>query len=124
MERLNEIGLRIAQASPLHDIVALQEVWVHGDYLNLRNTTRHVLPYGKFYHSGALGGGLVVLSRWPLEQSSMFRYPLNGRPTAVHRGDFYVGKGVACALIRHPSGRAIEVFNTHVRTPAPLKPGG
>lgn len=25
-----------------------------------------------------------------------------------------MGKGVACALIRHPSGQLIEVFNTHV----------
>jgi hypothetical protein len=44
----------------------------------------------------------------------MWRYPLNGRPTAFWRGDWYVGKGVASALIRHPSGQLIEVFNTHV----------
>ncbi|KAI5820306.1 Endonuclease/exonuclease/phosphatase [Pyronema omphalodes] len=115
--RLNEISLRIARANPSHDIVALQEFWVYADYLNLREKTRHILPYGKFYFSGAIGGGLVILSKWPIEQSSMFRYPLNGRPTAVHRGDFYVGKGVACALIRHPSGRVIEVFNTHLHAP-------
>ena len=47
----------------------------------------------------------------------MHRYPLNGRPTAFFRGDFYVGKGVACAAIRHPSGRVIEVFNTHLHAP-------
>ncbi|KAF8545448.1 Endonuclease/exonuclease/phosphatase [Trichophaea hybrida] len=115
--RLNEISLRIARATPSHDIVALQEFWVYSDYLNLREKTRGVLPYGKFYFSGAIGGGLVILSKWPIEQSSMFRYPLNGRPTAVHRGDFYVGKGVACALIRHPSGRTIEIFNTHLHAP-------
>jgi hypothetical protein len=44
----------------------------------------------------------------------MWRYPLNGRPTAFWRGDWYVGKGVASALIRHSSGQLIEVFNTHV----------
>lgn len=61
-----------------------------------------------------MGGGLVILSKWPIETSSMFRYPLNGRPTAFWRGDWYVGKGVACASIRHPSGKLVEVFNTHV----------
>lgn len=108
------MALRIARASPAHDIIALQEFWVHSDYLNLRRKTSSVLPYGKFYFSGAIGGGLVILSKWPIETSSMFGYPLNGRPTAFWRGDWYVGKGVACASIRHPSGRLIEVFNTHV----------
>ena len=46
----------------------------------------------------------------------MFAYPLNGRPTAFWRGDWYVGKGVACAKIRYGPGRLdiVEVFNTHV----------
>ena len=42
---------------------------------------------------------------------------MNGRPTAFWRGDWYVGKGVASALIRHSSAQLIEVFNTHVPTP-------
>ncbi|KAA8907530.1 Endonuclease/exonuclease/phosphatase [Sphaerosporella brunnea] len=115
--RLNEISLRIARAVPAYDIVALQEFWVYSDYVNLRHKTQNVLPYGKFYFSGAIGGGLVILSKWPFEQSSMFRYPLNGRPTAFFRGDFYVGKGVACASIRHPGGKIIDVFNTHLHAP-------
>ncbi|CUS13087.1 unnamed protein product [Tuber aestivum] len=115
--RLNEISLRIARASPPFDIVALQEFWVYSDYENLRAKTSSVLPHGKFYFSGAIGGGLVILSKWPIEQSSMFRYPLNGRPTAFWRGDWYVGKGVACAAVRHPSGKTIEVLNTHLHAP-------
>ncbi|KAI5846529.1 Endonuclease/exonuclease/phosphatase [Morchella snyderi] len=115
--RLHEISLRIARAAPTHDIVALQEFWVHADYLNLRAQTRALLPHGKFYFSGALGGGLVILSKYPIESSSMHAYPLNGRPTAFWRGDWYVGKGVACAAIRHPTGRLIEVFNTHLHAP-------
>jgi sphingomyelin phosphodiesterase 2 len=58
----------------------------------------------------------VILSKWPIEESSMFRYPLNGRPTAFFRGDWFVGKGVACAKIRFGSGAkdVVEVFTTHV----------
>jgi sphingomyelin phosphodiesterase 2 len=110
--RLDAIANRIAQST--YDIVALQEIWVYSDFENLARKTYHILPYAKFYYSGVLGGGLAILSKWPLESTTMWRYPLNGRPTAFWRGDWYVGKGVASALIRHPSGQLIEVFNTHV----------
>ena len=110
--RLDAIANRIGQCT--YDIVALQEIWVYSDFENLTKKTSHILPYAKFYYSGVLGGGLAILSRWPLESTTMWRYPLNGRPTAFWRGDWYVGKGVASALIRHSSGQLIEVFNTHV----------
>ena len=114
--RLAEIGRRLAALSPAPDVVCLQECWTQGDYAAIRRATRSVLPYGKFYHSGAFGGGLVILSRWPIHESSMIRYPLNGRPTAFFRGDWYVGKGVACASIRFgpEPGHVLDVFNTHV----------
>lgn len=114
--RLDEIGRQLAQLVPTPHIVALQECWTQDDYLAIRRHTRQVLPYGKFYHSGAFGGGLAILSCWPIEESTMVKYPLNGRPTAFWRGDWYVGKGIACAKIRYGSKRkdVIEVFNTHV----------
>jgi sphingomyelin phosphodiesterase 2 len=115
-ERLSEIGNQIAAASPPPDIVGLQECWTKQDYDAIREKTQHILPYGKFYFSGIFGGGLVILSRWPIEESNMVRYPLNGRPAAFYRGDWFVGKGVACARIRMgPTRRDIvEVFCTHV----------
>jgi len=115
-ERLSEIGNQIAAAEPPVDIVGLQECWTRQDYNAIREKTKHLLPYGKFYHSGIFGGGLVILSRWPIETSSMTQYPLNGRPAAFYRGDWFVGKGVAYARIRMgPSKRDIaEVFCTHV----------
>jgi hypothetical protein len=115
-ERLEEIGNQIAAADPRPDIVGLQECWTQQDYNVIREKTNHFLPYGKFYHSGIFGGGLAILSRWPLEDSNMVRYPLNGRPAAFYRGDWFVGKGVACARIRIGPGRKdiAEVFCTHV----------
>ncbi|TFA98496.1 Inositol phosphosphingolipids phospholipase C [Trichoderma ghanense] len=117
--RLAEIGRQLALLDPPPDIVCLQECWAQADYRAVREATAAVLPHGKFYHSGAFGGGLAVLSRWPIEASSMFRYPLNGRPTAFWRGDWYVGKGVACASVRFGPGKndVIEVFNTHTHAP-------
>ncbi|KAH8910923.1 DNase I-like protein [Coniochaeta sp. PMI_546] len=117
--RLSQIGQVIASSEPPPNIVGLQECWTQEDYLSIRRSTRHILPYGKFYHSGVFGGGLAILSKWPIEESSMVRYPLNGRPTAFFRGDWFVGKGVAAARIRFGSGRGdvLEVFNTHTHAP-------
>ncbi|KAK1691663.1 endonuclease/Exonuclease/phosphatase [Colletotrichum godetiae] len=98
-QRLAEIGRRIAALPDPPHVVALQECWVTADYDAIRAETAAVLPHAKFYYSGPFGGGLAILSRWPLEESSMLRYPLNGRPTAFWRGDWYVGKGIACARI-------------------------
>lgn len=121
-ERLSEIGKRLSVHEPPLDIVGLQECWTYSDYQAIRDATSSVLPYGKFYHSGIFGGGLVILSRFPIVESSMFRYPLNGRPTAFFRGDWFVGKGVACAKLQLPTKQLIEVFNTHLHAPYEKEP--
>ena len=123
-ERLAEIGKKLAVARPIPEIVGLQECWTQEDYQSIRRQTRHLLPYGKYYYSGIFGGGLAILSKWPIEESSMVRYPLNGRPTAFFRGDWFVGKGVACARIRfgpRPEDVA-EVFCTHLHAPYESEP--
>ncbi|KAG9245834.1 Endonuclease/exonuclease/phosphatase [Calycina marina] len=123
-ERLLEIGKQLALADPVPHIIGLQECWTQQDYQAIRQKTKHILPFGKFYHSGIFGGGLAILSKWPIEESSMFRYPLNGRPTAFFRGDWFVGKGVACARIRFGSGLkdVVEVFTTHLHAPYETEP--
>ena len=115
--RLGEIGRQLAAADPAPHVVALQECWCRDDYRRIRRETRDILPHGKFYHGGVFGAGLAILSRWPIQESSMLGYPLNGRPTAFWRGDWYVGKGIAWAKIRYGPGpkHLLEVFNTHVR---------
>ncbi|MCJ1338690.1 phospholipase C type enzyme [Bachmanniomyces sp. S44760] len=54
----------------------------------------------------------------------MVRYPLNGRPTAFFRGDWFVGKGVASARIRLGPGvkDVAEVFCTHLHAPYEQEP--
>lgn len=123
-ERLSEIGRQLALADPAPEIVGLQECWTQQDYESIREQTRHLLPYGKFYFGGVMGAGLAILSKWPIEESSMYGYPLNGRPTAFFRGDWYVGKGVACARVRFGPGASdvAEVFCTHLHAPYEKEP--
>ncbi|KAK2736768.1 phospholipase C type enzyme [Myotisia sp. PD_48] len=123
-QRLLEIGRRLANSDYPPEIVGLQECWTQEDYNAIRNETRHILPYGKYYYSGIFGGGLAILSKWPIEESSMFEYPLNGRPTAFFRGDWFVGKGVAYARIRVGPGQndIAAVFCTHLHAPYEREP--
>ena len=123
-ERLTEIGRQLAIANPIPEIVGLQECWTQEDYNSIREQTRQILPYAKYYYSGIFGGGLAILSKWPIEESNMVRYPLNGRPSAFWRGDWYVGKGVAGARIRlgPRSEDVVEVFCTHLHAPYESEP--
>ncbi|MCJ1383310.1 phospholipase C type enzyme [Xylographa soralifera] len=122
--RLSQIGHEISTTQPTPHIVALQECWTYADYLSIRTSTRSILPHSKFYHSGIFGSGLVILSAYPIIASTMYRYPLNGRPTAFYRGDWFVGKGVACASIRYGTGvkELLEVFCTHLHAPYEKEP--
>lgn len=57
----------------------------------------------------------------------MLEYPLNGRPTAFFRGDWFVGKGVACARVKlgdDGAGRDMvaSVFCTHLHAPYEREP--
>ena len=131
--RLSEIGRQISIMTPAPEIVALQECWTQQDFLSITESCSTILPYSKFYFSGPFGGGLAVLSKWPILESSMWKYPLNGRPSAFWRGDWYVGKGVACAKIaiqKRELGmetetedvQIVEVFNTHLHAPYEREP--
>lgn len=53
----------------------------------------------------------------------MLRYPLNGRPSAFYRGDWFVGKSAASVVIKPPgvNTRPIELLSTHLH--APYGPG-
>ncbi|RHZ69740.1 hypothetical protein Glove_279g14 [Diversispora epigaea] len=96
-----------------YEIVCLQEVWIYGNYELIRNKIKKRFPYTRFYHSGVLGGGLAIFSRYSIVETNFYPYRLNGRPIQVNHGDWYVGKGVASAVVDHPVAGLIEIFNTH-----------
>ncbi|KAG9070792.1 phospholipase C type enzyme [Linnemannia hyalina] len=114
-DRLAAIGRYLGDPAHGYDIVGLQEVWVENDYLRIKELVKDVLPYTKTWASGALGSsGLVILSKFPIVETSMRRFALNGDPFKFFHGDWYVGKCVVSATIAHPTCGEIEVFNTHL----------
>ncbi|CAB4253308.1 similar to Saccharomyces cerevisiae YER019W ISC1 Mitochondrial membrane localized inositol phosphosphingolipid phospholipase C, hydrolyzes complex sphingolipids to produce ceramide [Maudiozyma barnettii] len=103
-----------------YDIVALQEIWCKEDwdYINLRCKER--FPYTRIFYSGIITGpGLAILSKIPIESTFLYRFPINGRPSAFFRGDWYVGKSIAVTLLKPLTKDTypIAIMNSHMHAP-------
>lgn len=105
------------------DIIALQEVWCKEDWDYLLEKCGKKYPYSRIFYSGILTGpGLAILSKIPIESSFLYRFPINGRPSAVLNGDWYVGKSIAITKLK-PLGintPPIVVMNSHMHAPYAL----
>ena len=103
-----------------YDIVALQEVWCEEDWQYLDLVCRVRYPYRRIFRSGIVSGpGLAVLSKIPVTETFLYRFPINGRPSAFFRGDFYVGKSIAVTMFQpqHPDILPIALLNSHMHAP-------
>ncbi|BFZ58367.1 phospholipase C type enzyme [Savitreella phatthalungensis] len=114
-ERMSYIADYLRSREP--DIVCLQEIWQQRHWRLVAGKLRETHPYAKYFYSGIMGSGLAILSKYPITQTQMRPYTLNGRPQAFWRGDWYVGKGVASAVVDLPDGRQMQLFNTHMHAP-------
>jgi len=110
--RIRALGEALSRSQ--YDIICLQELWVEESFAYIQSKVRHYAPFSHFFFAGFLGSGLAIFSKWPIVDTSMYPFRLNGRPAAFWRGDWYAGKGVASTLLQHPSGRLVEVFTSHV----------
>ncbi|KAG2022840.1 inositol phosphorylsphingolipid-phospholipase C [Coprinopsis cinerea AmutBmut pab1-1] len=111
-ERIEAIAHELSTLN--HDIIALQEIWVHSDYQKVQERVSKRLPHAKFFYSGALGAGLAIFTRYPIISTSVVPYSLNGAPIDVAAGDWFVGKAAASVVILHPILGQVQVFNTHL----------
>ncbi|GAV48531.1 hypothetical protein ZYGR_0K00360 [Zygosaccharomyces rouxii] len=118
-----ELGRRQSHVEQ-YDIVALQEVWCQEDWDYIVMRCGENYPYHRIFYSGIITGpGLAILSKIPIESTFLYRFPLNGRPSAVHRGDWYVGKSIAITLLQ-PIDRntcPLAIMNSHMHAPYALQ---
>ncbi|WVQ78751.1 hypothetical protein IAT38_000838 [Cryptococcus sp. DSM 104549] len=110
--RIRAIAEYIASSS--YDIVCLQELWIYKDYEIVREEVRGCLPFSRFFHTGALGSGLAIFTRFPLIAAHALPYSLSGSPAQAFAGDFFVKKAAANVVILHPVLGEVEVWNTHM----------
>ena len=85
-----------------YDIVALQEVWCEEDWQYLDLVCRVRYPYRRIFRSGIVSGpGLAVLSKIPVTETFLYRFPINGRPSAFFRGISMLAKVLPLPCFNH-----------------------
>ncbi|NXT91949.1 NSMA phosphodiesterase, partial [Anhinga rufa] len=91
-ERIRLIGDMLRREG--FDLVLLQEVWSEQDYSNLKAKLGGCYPFSYYFRSGVIGSGLCVFSRFPILDTLLYQYSLNGYPYMLQHGDWFCGKSV------------------------------
>lgn len=105
-----------------YDIIALQEIWCQEDWDYILKKCKSRFPYSRWFSSGIIAGpGLAILSKIPIESTFLYRFPINGRPSAFWRGDWYVGKSISITVLRPINNLPqIVILNSHMHAPYSL----
>ena len=113
-ERMEAIGKLLAYMQP--DLVGIQEAFVSADRETLLGQLRDTqLKYYKYFPSGLVGSGLLILSAFPIQETHFHRFPKNGKLYKIWHGDWWAGKGIALARVRLPDNNGfLDFFNTHL----------
>jgi hypothetical protein len=86
--------LRRRQVFYRADLIGFQEAFVNADRVKLIAALRNVgLEHSRYFPSGLVGSGLLLVSRFPIESDGFIRYASNGDPYAPpHKhGDWWAG---------------------------------
>ncbi|XP_042693313.1 sphingomyelin phosphodiesterase 2 [Centrocercus urophasianus] len=97
-ERIHLIGDRLCQEG--FDLVLLQEIWSERDYSDLKAKLGVCCPFSHYFRSGVIGSGLCVFSKFPILDTLLYQYSLNGYPYMLHHGDWFCGKSVGLVVVR------------------------
>ncbi|NWX13561.1 NSMA phosphodiesterase, partial [Aegotheles bennettii] len=110
-ERVRLIGDMLCREH--FDLVLLQEVWSEWDYSGLNAKLGGCYPFSHYFRSGVIGSGLCVFSRFPILDTLLYQYSLNGYPYMLQHGDWFCGKSVGLIIIKI-SGIVFNVYVTHL----------
>lgn len=110
-ERIGMIGDTLGQEG--FDLALLQEVWSERDYCELKQKLTVCYPYSHYFKSGVIGSGLCVFSRYPILDTFLYQYSLNGYPYMLQHGDWFCGKAVGLLIIKI-CGIIFHVYVTHL----------
>ncbi|CDO92747.1 unnamed protein product [Kluyveromyces dobzhanskii CBS 2104] len=116
-------GSEVNDSKEQYDVVALQEVWCDEDWDYIVHKCKEIYPYHRRFKSGMLSGpGLAILSKIPIESTFLYRFPINGRPSAFWRGDWYVGKSISVTLLQRTASQyaPLAILNSHMHAPYAL----
>jgi len=96
-----------------YDVVCLQELWCEVDYKYLKRSCQEIFKYIHYFHSGMLGSGMCIMSRYPIIDIHYHPFLLNGYLHMITHGDWFGGKGIGlCRINVH--GFIVDVYTTHL----------
>lgn len=112
--RMAEVAPALAELEP--DVVALQEVWTpeHGAKI-IEALAARGLTHAIHYHDETerQQAGLLVASRWPIEEVAWLPFRTGGMPLVPWHVDYMANKGVS--LVRVHAPRPFILANTHLQ---------
>ncbi len=112
-ERMRAIGVELPRVAP--DVIGFQEVWTPSARRSLARAGRDVGLSHAWCADDALGaGGLLLLSRWPLENARLQRFSLPQLPPRPDHPDYYVSKGFIDVRLATPAG-PVRLITTHLQ---------
>lgn len=96
-----------------YDIICLQEVWSLHDFKMIKAKIQEQLPYSHYFHSGVLGSGICIFSKYFIEDVMFHRWPLNGYFHKIHHGDWFGGKGIGLCRIKVEDIH-VNIYSAHL----------
>ncbi|XP_037050565.1 putative neutral sphingomyelinase [Bradysia coprophila] len=109
--RVNAISKQLADGD--YDVVSLQEVWSNDDFEYIRKVTQKSLPFSHYFHSGVVGSGLCILSKYPITMTLFHSWSVNGYVHRIQHGDWFGGKGVGLCQIMVQK-QPINIYIAHL----------
>lgn len=109
--RMRSMGRCLASMSL--DVVVFQEAFTRERLELIEQLSAVGLIHTEYFPSGAVGSGLLVVSRYAITESRFHRFSKNGSLLHVQRGDWYAGKGVAHVRLQFDERRVVDVFTAH-----------
>ena len=99
------------------DIAGLQEAFISADRdLLLRGVAGCGLTHSHYFAGGVVGSGLLIVSRFPIEETRFRLYSVACPWYRLDQGDWWAGKGVGLARIRLPEENGVlDFFDTHLQ---------
>lgn len=113
-QRIEGIVTKLQDSSEDYDVIALQEIWCQEDWQLFVTELKHIYPHCRYFKAGVIAGpGLGILSKVPIKETFLYRFPINGRPSAINRGDWFVGKSLSVTVLTNN----LVVLNSHMHAP-------
>lgn len=112
-KRMQAIGMKLVELKP--DLIGFQEAFYPSDRkILLKRLKEAGLIHSHYFRSGFMGSGLLVASRFPIEEVFFHRFSARGKFYKVWHGDWWAGKGICLARVKLPGGRGhLDFFDTH-----------